>query len=247
MREVCLIVPCYNEQRRLNAGRILDFVSARPAASLCFVNDGSSDGTLPLIESLKARCPEQISVLSLDRNSGKAEAVRQGALHVHASSRAFGIMGYWDADLSTPLDEMERLIAALDSRPEHRLALGSRVKRLGSTIDRRATRHYLGRVFSTLSSQLLNLPVYDSQCGAKVFRADITDVIFTEPFITRWLFDVEILVRLRSHLGAEAFRRAAIEVPLDAWIEVGGSKLRLSHMAKVPFELLKIRSNYGTR
>jgi dolichyl-phosphate beta-glucosyltransferase len=245
MREVCLIVPCYNEERRLSAGRILDFLSARPAASVCLVNDGSSDGTLTVIASLQTSCPERIVVLSLDRNSGKAEAVRQGALHARASSRAFGFIGYWDADLSTPLEELDRLIAALDASPERRLALGSRVKRLGSSIDRRATRHYLGRIFSTLSSQLLNLPVYDSQCGAKVFRADITDAIFADPFITQWLFDVEILVRLRRHLGAEAFLRAAVEVPLNAWIEVGGSKLKLSHMAKVPFELMKIRSKYG--
>jgi glycosyltransferase involved in cell wall biosynthesis len=247
MREVCLIIPCYNEERRLDTRRILDFLSARTAASVCLVDDGSSDGTLAVIESLKARCPERIVALSLGRNRGKAEAVRQGVMHARASSRAFGVLGYWDADLSTPLDEMDRLITALDASPDRRLALGCRVKRLGSSIDRRATRHYLGRIFSTLSSQLLHLPVYDSQYGAKVFRADITEAIFADPFITHWLFDVEILVRLRRHLGAEPFLQAAVEVPLNAWIEVGGSKLRLSHMAKVPFELLKIRSKYGRR
>jgi hypothetical protein len=122
------------------------------------------------------------------------------------------------------------------------LALGSRVKRLGSEIDRNATRHNLGRVFSTLASQMFDLPVYDSQCGAKLFRADVAGVLFGEPFVTKWLFDVELLVRLRRHLGAKGFLEGSIEVPLTAWKEMGGSKLRLSHMVRVPVDLLRIRS-----
>ena len=142
---------------------------------------------------------------------------------------------------------MDHLLAALDLSLEHRLALGSRVKRLGSHIDRRAPRHYLGRIFSTLSSQLLDLAVYDSQCGAKLFRSDVTDVLFADPFVTRWLFDLEILVRLRNHLGRERFLKSAVEVPLTEWQEVGGSKLTLAHMARVPLELIRIRKRYISR
>jgi glycosyltransferase involved in cell wall biosynthesis len=245
MREVCLVVPCYNEERRLKIDPISDFLSSHVNASFCFVDDGSVDGTLRALEALKAVCPERIQVLTLARNSGKAEAVREGALHVRSSSPRVGYIGYWDADLSTPLKELDGLMAAFEEGAECRLVLGSRVKRLGSNIERRAARHYLGRVFSTFSSQLLDLPVYDSQCGAKVFRAELTDVLFGEPFITHWLFDVEILVRLRNHVGRDMFLKAAIEVPLTAWLEVAGSKLKASHMAKVPFELLRIRSKYG--
>jgi glycosyltransferase involved in cell wall biosynthesis len=245
MREVCLVIPCYNEAERLRGDLILDFLGARDRASLCFVNDGSSDGTLRVLETLRTRDPERIVVLSLARNSGKAEAVRYGVTHVGALRR-FAFIGYWDADLSTPLSELDGLLAALDVNPGCRLAMGSRVKRLGSNIERNAARHYLGRIFSTFASQLLRLPVYDSQCGAKVFRSELADVLFGDRFITRWLFDVEVLARLRNHLGRDTLLATAIEVPLNAWREMGGSKLRIADLVKIPFELLQIRSHYNS-
>ena len=241
MREVCLIVPCYNEERRLRRETFLEFVRARPQASLCLVDDGSSDGTLKALEALRVEGGTRIIVQTLSKNSGKAEAVRQGVLYA-ASLERYGFLGYWDADLSTPLSQVDLLLAALEADPKRMLALGSRVKRLGSDIDRRATRHYLGRVFSTMASQLFDLPVYDSQCGAKLFRSQVAGPLFGEPFVTKWLFDVELLVRLRRYLGQSEFLDAAIEVPLTAWKEMGGSKLRLSHMLRVPIDLLRIRS-----
>jgi len=241
MREVCLIVPCYNEERRLRRETFLEFVRARPQTSLCLVDDGSSDGTLKALEALSREGGARILVQKLAKNGGKAEAVRQGVLYA-ASLARFAFLGYWDADLSTPLSQVDLLLAALEADPQRMFALGSRVKRLGSDIDRRATRHYLGRVFSTMASQLFDLPVYDSQCGAKLFRSQVAAPLFAEPFLTKWLFDVELLVRLRRHLGPNGFLDAAIEVPLTAWKEMGGSKLRLSHMLRVPIDLLRIRS-----
>ena len=93
----------------------------------------------------------------------------------------------------------------------------------------------------------MNLPVYDSQCGAKVVRADLIQVLFQDPFLTKWVFDVEILARLRNHVGRASVLDVVIEVPVNAWTEVGGSKLRLSHVAKVPVELLKIARHYNGR
>ena len=241
MRQVCLIVPCYNEERRLRRDTFLEFLRTRPNASLCLVDDGSSDGTLKALEAWSVDGGGRILVQKLTKNSGKAEAVRQGVLYA-ASLERFSFLGYWDADLSTPLSQVDLLLAALEADPQRMFALGSRVKRLGSDIDRRATRHYLGRVFSTMASQLFDLPVYDSQCGAKLFRSEVAPPLFGSPFVTKWLFDVELLVRLRRHLGQKEFLNASIEVPLTAWKEMGGSKLRLSHMLRVPIDLLKIRS-----
>ena len=136
------------------------------------------------------------------------------------------------------------MLAVLEAHPACQLVMGSRVKRLGSSIDRRAVRHYLGRIFSTFASLILDLPVYDSQCGAKVFRIAQSSPLFGEPFITRWLFDVELLARLRDILGREAALEAVIELPLGAWREIGGSKLGLAHMVRVPLELMRIRSRY---
>src|SRR5262249_13991243 len=200
MQEVCVVVPCFNEEHRLRAADFLAFVANHPGASLCFVDDGSRDGTVTVLEKLHAQCPDRILVYRLPKNGGKAEAVRGGVLHVAESGR-WPIIGYWDADLSTPLAEVDRLLEVLQGNPECPLVLGSGVKRLGAQIDRRLSRHLLGRIFATLASAVLGFEVYDSQCGAKLFRIDVVSVLFGDPFLTRWLFDLEMLVRLRNAVG----------------------------------------------
>src|SRR5262245_14901452 len=114
MREVCLIVPCFNEERRLRRDTLLEFVRSRPPASLCLVDDGSSDGTLKTLEALGEDGGTRILVRRLSRNSGKAEAVRQGVLYARSLER-YAFLGYWDADLSTPLSQMDLLLGALEA------------------------------------------------------------------------------------------------------------------------------------
>ena len=240
---VCLVIPCYNEARRLPTREILDFLTTNPWLTVCLVDDGSSDGTREVLEALNRERPDRVMVLPVEVNGGKAEAVRQGVLHVSRASRS-ELIGYWDADLSTPLSELAGMISVFEHQPASRFVMGSRVRRLGSKIKRRAIRRYLGRVFSTLASVILDLPIYDSQCGAKLFRRELAEVLFAERFMTRWLFDVEILARLIGQFGQEEVRRTTVEVPLSAWREVGGSKLRVAHMLEAPFELLKIRARY---
>src|SRR5262245_54903796 len=169
MQDVCVVIPCYNEAGRLRRDQFLAFLDRHGWAALCFVNDGSADGTLAALEALRQQRPDQILVLNQPANGGKAAAVRAGILHVAAMNR-WAVLGYWDADLSTPLDEVERILAALRSHPDCQLAMGSRVKRLGARIDRRAARHVMGRIFASCASAILGLPVYDSQCGAKLFQ-----------------------------------------------------------------------------
>jgi dolichyl-phosphate beta-glucosyltransferase len=244
MPEVCLVIPCFNEARRLPADEILEFLRANQEVTVCFVDDGSADGTRTLLDSVRVQAPHAVHVLALPVNAGKAEAVRRGVLHV-ASWQRFALIGYWDADLSTPLRELPALIRPFEANPSCAIAIGARVRRLGANIRRSASRHYVGRVFSTLASLLLKLPVYDSQCGAKVVRADLVDVLFGEPFLTKWIFDVEILARLRNYLGCERVLGAVSEVPLMEWTEVGGSKLRLAHMVNVPLELMRVSARYN--
>ncbi len=243
MPEVCLVIPCFNEASRLDGRAILALLARDPSASVCLVDDGSSDGTVEVLEALRTERPTRILVHRLPSNRGKAEAVRQGVRHV-AAARGPDFVGYWDADFSTPLEELERLLDAMIAHPGCLMALGSRVKRLGSQIDRRTVRHVLGRAFSTCANAILEIPVYDSQCGAKLFRIEAVEHVFAEPFVTRWCFDLEILVRLRNHLGTEAFRTAAVEVPLGRWREVSGSKLGSAQMLKIPLDLLRIREHY---
>lgn len=244
MPALCIVVPCFNEEARLRRDDLVAFLAAEPRATLCLVDDGSTDGTRAALEGVRAARPAQVIVRALERNQGKAEAVRQGVLHAEATGQ-FALLGYWDADLSTPFDEVGPLLRALTEDPGCHLVMGSRVKRLGARIDRRVARHVMGRVFATFASGILGLPVYDSQCGAKLFRRELVDALFREPFLTRWLFDLEMLVRLRNALGQTGLR-AVTEVPLGRWADVRGSKLKLRDLIRVPVELVRIRTHYGS-
>ncbi len=242
--DVCVVVPCYNEAARLPVEPLLQFLNANSRVAVCLVNDGSTDATGATLAAVRARNPQQVLVLDLAANSGKAQAVRQGVRHTRATGR-FAFIGYWDADMSTPLSELARFLLTFEEHPDCRFVLGARVKRLGANIDRLLARHLLGRLFATVASTVLQLPVYDSQCGAKLFRADMSEVLFDEPFVTSWLFDVELLARLRNAVGTDALLASVIELPLTTWVDVGGSKLRFGHMLRVPLQFWNIHAKYN--
>ena len=241
MQKTCIVIPCYNEALRLDFGVFESFIKASNSINFLFVNDGSVDNTLELLQQFKSKQAQRISVLDMSKNVGKAEAVRKGILEA-SKNKSYEFVGFWDADLSTPLTEIVNFLSLVID-PKKNIAMGSRMKRLGATVERKASRHLFGRVFSTFSSIILKLPVYDTQCGAKLFRADLC-VLFEEKFITKWLFDVELLARYRNKFGVEGALKDIIEVPVGSWIEKGGSKLKLTHMIKVPIELLSIYFKY---
>ncbi|MDR0766061.1 MAG: glycosyltransferase [Odoribacteraceae bacterium] len=234
----CIIVPCYNEAKRLDAGTFLSFTRREADIDVCFVDDGSTDGTPDLLRLLADQSPGRVHFLRLERNSGKAEAVRAGILHVAGDYDAVGFM---DADLATSLEEMLRL-AGIREREGSPAVIGSRVRRLGVQIDRTAFRHYSGRFFATVVSLLFRLNAYDTQCGAKIFDARVAREIFRAPFLSKWLFDVELLLRLRR-LPGEPLRHVQ-EIPLHAWHERPGSKIKPSYLFRVPLELYKIWREY---
>ena len=246
MPTVWVVVPCYNEESRLPAAEIAAFAQGHRDVVLCLVDDGSNDDTRRVLDDVARQCPGHVTVLGCKENQGKAEAVRQGILHGLSHSDA-PLVGYWDADLSTPLSEIQLLVAAITGREDCIAAIGSRVKRLGARITRSAVRHYLGRVFATCASETLRLPVYDSQCGAKLFRRDAAIVAFTDAFESTWLFDVELLARLRNHFGAGRVSQAIAEVPLMTWTHVSGSKLRVKHYLRAPLDLWRIARRYNKR
>jgi len=193
--DTILVVPFYNEADRIHGDAFARFAAEHPSIGFLLVDDGSTDGTLARLETLRATAPEQFDVLQLETNRGKAEAVRHGMLE--ALSRGPRYAGYWDGDLATPLDEIPCFVEVLDQHPEREIVFGSRVLLLGRSIDRRPTRHYLGRVYATVVSRMLDLAVYDTQCGAKLFRVSPEiAALFAEPFVTNWTFDVELIARL---------------------------------------------------
>jgi len=238
------VIPCYNEAQRLAEAPLRALLDASPDAHLLLVDDGSTDATAALLSRYVAALGPRAAALSLPRNGGKAEAVRQGLTAALAAGAAR--VGYLDADFSTPPDEAARLAAALDA-PGCQVVLGSRVRRLGAEVERSPVRHALGRLFATVASVALDLPVYDTQCGAKLFLATpALAAALARPFSSRWAFDVELLGRL---LDAGVPAAAFTEVPLARWVDVGGSKLRAGAMAKAGLDLVEVawRRRVGRR
>lgn len=245
MSTCCIIIPCYNEEFRLPCNEIQVFLEANPRFSICFVNDGSKDNTKGIIKLIVEKFPDRIKYIHLEINQGKAEAVRKGLLDM-AGRNEYSYLGYFDADLSTPLSEICPMLNLIISE-NLTLVMGSRIKRMGATINRNPYRHYFGRVFATLASMALNLPVYDTQCGAKILRSKIVSEIFAEKFISRWLFDVEILYRLIITRKITGIEPQIKEYPLTMWIEKGKSKISPFYILKVPLELLRIHLKYNEK
>lgn len=236
MRKTRIVVPCYNEARRLQPQAFVSAMREEPGLSFLFVNDGSSDNTLEIIGSIKKERPAQVESLSLDRNSGKAEAVRVGMLH--AIDGGFDNVGYWDADLATPLYAIREFCALLDGGGAEAV-LGSRVRLLGRRIKRRPFRHYLGRVFATCASLLLGMNVYDTQCGAKIFRNSTSlKLVFQSPFKVKWIFDVELFARFPLVMNSSTAEVSSkwVEFPLVEWTDVKGSKVQGADFLKAALE-----------
>ncbi len=220
-----IVVPCYNEEQRLPTEQFQRFLCESPIR-LVFVDDGSRDKTLERLNCLREDREDRVSVLRSPSNQGKAEAVRMGLNF--ALDQGAEYAGYWDADLATPLDAIPEFMEIFAARSDLDMVFGSRVKLLGRHVIRRTSRHYLGRVFATVVSLMLRLPIYDTQCGAKIFRVRPgTRALTAEPFQTRWVFDVEILARYIRQLGSAQIAAERIyEYPLTVWEDVGGSKVK---------------------
>ena len=235
-----LVVPCYNEAQRFALQHIAAYLVAQPQVHLILVDDGSQDDTKSLLWQLHRRLPEQVQVIEFEGNRGKAEAVRVGLQA--ALARDASMVGYWDADLATPLSALASFETLLRTRPELELVIGARVALLGRHIERRLRRHYLGRVFATAASLVLHLPIYDTQCGAKLLRVNPrTSVILAAPFHSRWIFDVELIARL---LVSGTPATAIYELPLLEWRDVGESRVLASDYLRAAFEILSIWRRY---
>ncbi|HEV7922041.1 MAG TPA: glycosyltransferase [Thermoanaerobaculia bacterium] len=240
---VVIVVPCYNEEQRLDVEQFRRFAADGHRVDFCFVNDGSADGTLRVLQALHAEDPSRFLVVNLEQNEGKAEAVRRGILA--AAERGADLIGFWDADLATPLSELPSFLDVFAARPEIQMVFGARVRLLGREISRNPSRHYFGRVGATLISQTLGLAVYDTQCGAKLFRTgENLRAVFSTPFLSRWIFDVEIIARYVKLLGRDRAAKSIYELPIRVWHDVHGSKVKSTDFLRALRDLRKIRKAY---
>jgi len=237
-----IVIPCFDEAERLRPEAVGELAAS--GARVLLVDDGSTDATPQVLATLVAAAGNLDAIAShrLAENRGKAEAVRRGmrlALDDGAS-----VVGYCDADFSTPPHEVARLLDVLDDAADVDVVLGSRVGLLGSDVQRSHLRHYLGRLFATAASAALRMNVYDTQCGAKVFAdTPALRAALADPFGSMWAFDVELLARLRHGapptvpgLGIERF----LEVPLRTWRDVGESKLTVRGAGRAVVDVARI-------
>tara|TARA_B100001093_G_scaffold249615_1_gene239022 strand:+ start:196 stop:921 length:726 start_codon:yes stop_codon:yes gene_type:complete len=236
-----IVIPCFNEYERLTFSVFEKFLNQKNEISLCFVNDGSKDKTISVLEKIRQINPKRVHIINLKKNFGKSEAVRVG-MNFFSVNNKIKKIAYLDADLSTSLEECFALSKKINL--ETKFVFASRIKKIDNNIDRYWYRFIIGRILATIISKILNLPVYDTQCGCKVFNSELTPIAFGSSFVSRWLFDVEIFFRLKNHFGKEKIKYFSKEIPLDSWIDSGNSKIKLSYGILVWFDLFKIYRTY---
>lgn len=238
-----IIIPCYNEEKRLNQEAFIHFIQTHDDYHLCFVNDGSKDKTLTVLKEMKSKVPSRISIVDVKRNSGKATAVRAGVRFLYQLEEIAHI-GFIDADLSTDFRDFKDLVKTLKSEDQLSVVFGSRNKGKNNGIKRDFLRSIFSKCIKQFTGIILGLPIRDTQCGAKVFSRSIVPVVYGNQFISRWLFDIEIFLRLKKFLGKDQVMQHIFEQPLMRWEHVEDSKLGMKDSLQIPMRLAHIGLSY---
>ena len=231
--ELSIVVPAYNESTRIENAleRILSCVQERGwNAEVLVVDDGSTDSTAAIVQRWMKK-HSNLHLIQNPGNRGKGYSVRNGLLQA-----AGEIVMFTDADLSAPMEEAERLFAAIRNGAD--VAIGSRwLDRARQTIHQPLYRQFFGRCFNWITRTVMGLPFKDTQCGFKAFRRTAAQVIFRLQTIERWGFDPEILFIARK-LGYEIR-----EVPVT-WGHDERSRISyLQDGLKMLEEMARIRTN----
>jgi glycosyltransferase involved in cell wall biosynthesis len=226
------VVPAYNEAARLplTLPKLAQFCERHGSVELLIVDDGSRDSTAALIQDFVVQY-RFARLLQNPGNRGKGYSVRHGMEQAQ---------GDWilstDADLSSPLEEVEKLQAAVD-REQAAAAIGSRaLDRSLVGVHQAAMREWSGRLFNVIMRAATGLPFRDTQCGFKLFRNDAARVIFPRQRLEGFGFDVEDLLIARLH-GLKV-----VEVPVR-WDNVEGTKVSALSGARAFWDLVVVRWN----
>jgi len=237
-----IIIPCYNEGKRLNQSAFVNFISNNQDFILCFVNDGSKDNTLQVLHEIKSQCMDRVSIVDVKKNAGKAAAVRAGVRFLFSKNNISNI-GFMDADLSTDFKDFKDLVTTLQ-REDKLMVFGSRNMGKKETIKRDFFRKIFSNIVKRMTTLILGLPIRDTQCGAKVFKKSVVPIAYRNEFKSKWLFDIEIFLRLKKHLGSSDVMSQICEQPLMRWVHVEDSKLGFKDALQIPFMLLQIWTTY---
>ncbi|WP_405398356.1 glycosyltransferase [Maribacter sp. Asnod2-G09] len=239
---VGVVIPCYNEEERLLSEEFKEFAHKNLGYHLCFVNDGSTDNTLAVLQKLKKDNPDNISIYNCKQNGGKAEAVRQGILHL-VKDQQLDYIGFLDADLSTDFRDFDDLVKTIESS-DFKIVSGSRIARMGANITKESARKVISMTINLIIQTILGMPFKDTQCGAKVMDREIASKMFNKKFVTKWLFDVELFMRMKKYFGKTEVKSMICEQPLKRWIHADGSKLSMKDSVKIVGQLAQIAVHY---
>jgi len=237
-----IVIPCYNEAVRLRMDDFISFASSHSNYILCFVNDGSKDNTLERLNELAMTC-DNILIFDMPQNGGKAEAVRNGVQYLLSNTSVENV-GFIDADLATGFEDYKNLVSILTDE-NREMVIGSR--KLDSTLemDRSKFRELASYIFGKFIHSIIGMKIMDTQCGAKIFSRRIASTLFASAFQSKWLFDVELLIRFREIFGRNKANSFLKEVALSRWEEVDGSKITLLDSIQFPLQLCGIGLKYN--
>tara|TARA_R110002049_G_C9124187_1_gene558595 strand:+ start:415 stop:1635 length:1221 start_codon:yes stop_codon:yes gene_type:complete len=244
-RCVGVVIPCYDEEKRLLSDEFTNFIAKNSGYHLCFVNDGSKDNTLQVLNDLRKGREDFITVYDCEKNGGKAEAVRLGMLHM-AKHEDLDYIGFLDADLSTDLSDFDDLVKTIETT-DYKIVSGSRISRMGADITKESARKVISLTINYIIRKILSMDFKDTQCGAKIFHKDVIEVSFKDKFVTQWIFDVEIFKRITLHYGLEKAKEMLCEQPLKRWIHADGSKLSMKDSIKIVGQLGQIAWTYRNK
>ncbi len=239
-----IIIPCYNEENRLNVTAFKDFIAKENNYHLCFVNDGSKDNTIDVLKQIQKTNSNKVSIVDVKENSGKAAAVRSGAKYLYTQKK-MDYIGFMDADLSTDFNDFGNLVHTLDTDKKLGFVFGSRAKEASSEIKKDGVRALISKLINVLIVFIIGLSIADTQCGAKVFKANLVPLLFGRKFYTKWLFDVEMFIRMKRYFGKQKTMQMILEQPLHRWVHMEDSKLGWRDSIEIPFRLLSIWMNYN--
>ena len=230
---ISIVIPAYNECARIEGAleRVMRCVEERGwDAEVLVVDDGSSDETVTVVQRWMER-HDRLHLVKNAGNRGKGYSVRNGLLQA-----AGDVVMFTDADLSSPIEEAERLFAALDAGAD--VAIGSRwLDKQKQTVHQPLYRRFFGRCFNKVTRLVMGLPFKDTQCGFKAFKREAAQTIFRLQTIERWGFDPEIL------FIAQKLKYNIVEVPVT-WGHDERSRISyLKDGTKMLEEMAEIRWN----
>lgn len=211
-----------------------------PGVQLLLVDDGSNDGTLSLLNEAQRKYGKtRVEVLALKRNAGKGEAVRQGLIWLQNKHPTLEWAGFIDADGAISVADVKAMQDCIANHKGADMIWSSRVALAGRVIERSSSRHYIARTFATLIGLFEPALPYDTQSGLKLFSANShLKEVLSQPFKTRWLFEIEMLIRWKSATRGEI---KIWEVPLTNWRDVRGSKVaNFKESSRLLFEILLV-------